>query len=110
MTAARSSADAFTRSVSRRCDSVTALGDLRLARRGAGVVEALAQLADLPLIRGLIAAAQVRTPAGAVVDVRHLVGEQVVEDLRDLLLPAVDQDLAAVRGGAHPPFVGGRVE
>src|ERR687898_481464 len=102
MTAARSSADAFIpKSVSRRRDSVTALGGLRLAGGRAGVVEALAQLADLPLVGGLVAPAEVRPPAGAVVDVGDLVGEQVVEHLGDLLLAALHQHLAAVGVAPH---------
>src|SRR4051812_41330335 len=65
----------------------------RLPRR----VESGAQLAQLLAVGGLVAAEQVGAPALAVVHVRDLVGEQVVEHARDLLLPELDQHLAAVR-------------
>ena len=42
--------------------------------------------------------------------VRHLVGQQVVEDLGHLLLPALHQHLAAVRVAPHRPLLARAVE
>src|SRR3954454_18191428 len=73
---------------------------VRLARgrtgRLARLVQALPELAHLLAIRVLVAAEQPAAPARAVVHVRDLVRQQVVEHLGHLLLTPVDQHLAAV--------------